>query len=214
MNKKINYQPYLTKFKQTKFPGEDWLYIAPTWEEMHQISLDLGVKILDEKKQFDVLVTLIKGGWTWSRTLADILQVSDLTSFRLRLYDPKYPGIKLEKPVLDKPLHHNLKNRRVLLFDDVDDSGESFKFALEYLKKFDPGSVTTATLFHKPHSKIMPHFYGAITKAWIIFPNERREAITGLANKWKKNNLDEKTIKNRLLLIGLPEKEIDLFLSL
>lgn len=214
MDKKIKYKDYSPKFRESKFTGESWSYIAPSWEEMHQVSLDLGVKILKKNLQFDVLVTLIKGGWTWSRTMADILSVPELASFRLRLYDPKYPGIKLEKPILDKHLDHDIEKKRILLFDDVDDSGESLEFASLYLKKFKPLSVKTATLFHKPHSKIMPDFYGAITPSWIIFPHERREAISGLSEKWKSSGLDMKTIRERLIKIGLPGKEIDLFLNL
>lgn len=214
MDRKIKYKNYSPKFKESKFKGETCSYIAPDWEEMHQVSLDLGVKILRKNIQFDVLVTLIKGGWTWSRTMADILSISDLASFRLRLYDPKYPGIKLDKPILEKPLNHNLEKKRILLFDDVDDSGESMEFSINYLIKFKPSFIKTATLFHKPHSKIIPDFYGSITSSWIIFPHERREAISGLANKWKKLKIDIKTIKRRLIKIGLPKKEVELFLSL
>ncbi len=214
MRKKINYKFYLPKFKEIKFQDENWVYTAPNWEQMHQISLDLGVKILQSDCQFDILVTLIKGGWTWSRTLADILAIPELASFRLKSYESKYPGIKLEKPILKSNLNHNLKNKKVLLFDDVDDSGESLIFALNYLKKFHPKLIKSATLFHKPHSKIVPDFYGAVSSAWIIFPHELREAITGLAKKWQNNGLTKLLIKNRLLKIGLPKKEIELFLSL
>lgn len=214
MDKKIKYKNYSPKFRESRFSGETWSYIAPSWEEMHQVSLDLGVKILRKNIEFDVLVTLIKGGWTWSRTMADILFIQELTSFRLRLYDPKYPGVKLDKPILETSLNHNLEKKRVLLFDDVDDSGESLNFALNYLKNFKPFFIKTATLFHKPHSKIIPDFYGSITSSWIIFPHERRETIFGLANKWKSLKIDEKTIKKRLIKIGLPKKEVELFLSL
>lgn len=214
VNKKIRYQYYNPKFKEARFPDENWSYIAPTWEEMHQISLDLGVKILEENKKYDTLVTLIKGGWTWSRTMVDILDIPELASFRLRLYDPKYPGIKLSKPILEVPLTHSLEKKKILLFDDTDETGESLEFAKNYLKEFHPASVTTSTLFHKPHSKIKPEFYGSVTSSWIIFPHERREAISGLAGKWSEKGIKENEIKKRLLEIGLPEKEINLFINL
>ncbi len=70
MIKKINYQYYSPKFKKVKFAGENWVYILPTWEKMYQVCLDLGVKILKTHLNFDILVTLIKGGWTWSRTFS------------------------------------------------------------------------------------------------------------------------------------------------
>ncbi len=212
--KRINYQFYSPKFKEVRFKDEDWAYIAPSWEAMHQVFLDLGVKILQSGLHFEVLVTLIKGGWTWARTMADILAIPELTSFRVRFYDPKYPGLRLKKPVLETKLYYDLKNKNVLLFDDVDDSGATLIFAIKYLKKFKPKLIKTATLFHKPHSEITPDFYGAVSSAWIIFPYELRETISGLAKKWESKGLKKSKIKDRLLKIGLPKKEIGLFLSL
>jgi len=201
-------------FKKTQFLKETWSYIAPTWEEMGQICLDLGVEILENSKKFDTLITLAKGGWTWARTMADILQVYELSSFKLSFYDSSSPGIRLKKPLLEIPLTIPLARKRVILFDDVNDSGHSLKYAIKYLEHFGPSSITTATLFHKPKFAIIkPDFVGSETDAWIVFPHERREVIDGLALKWKKNGLKIKEIRERLIKIGLPEKEVNIFLK-
>lgn len=199
-------------FKKTQFLKETWSYIAPTWEEMGEICLGLGVQILESGKKFDTLITLAKGGWTWARTMADTLQVFELSSFKLSFYDPLYPGIKLTKPMLENPLTIPLFKKRVILFDDVNDSGDSLKYSIKYLEHFGPTSITTATLFHKPHAKMKPDFIGSETDAWIVFPHERREVIDGLAMKWKKTGLKVPEIKERLIKIGLPEKEVNIFL--
>jgi len=210
--KKMNNNKIL--FKKTQFLKESWSYIAPTWEEMGQICLDLGVDILKNGRRFDTLITLAKGGWTWARTMADILQVFELSSFKLSFYDSMLPGKKLTKPLLEIPLAIPLAKKRVILFDDVNDSGDSLKYAINYLGHFGPSSITTATLFHKPQfAKIKPDFIGSETDAWIVFPHERREVIDGLALKWKKNGLKIKEIRARLIKIGLPEKEVNIFLK-
>ncbi|MFA5770099.1 MAG: phosphoribosyltransferase family protein [Patescibacteria group bacterium] len=200
-------------FKKTQFLKESWSYIAPTWEEMGDICLDLGVEINESGKKFDTLITLAKGGWTWARTMADILQVYELSSFKLTFYDQSQPGVKLGKPMLEIPLAIPLAKKKVILFDDVNDSGESLEYALKYLNHFGPSSITTATLFHKPHAKMKPDFVGSETDAWIVFPHERREMIDGFAMKWKKIGLKNKEIKERLIKIGLPEKEVNIFLK-
>ncbi len=200
-------------FKKTQFLKEFWSYIAPTWEEMGQICLDLGVEILEKNKHFDTLITLAKGGWTWARTMADILQVYELSSFKLSFYESSQPGKKLSKPMLEIPLSIPLAKKRVILFDDVNDSGESLQYAIKYLEHFSPASITTATLFHKPHAKIKPDFVGSETDAWVVFPHERREVIDGLALKWKKNGIKTPEIRERLIKIGLPEKEVNIFLK-
>lgn len=200
-------------FKKTQFLKESWSYIAPTWEEMGQMCLSLGTAILEKNKRFDTLITLAKGGWTWARTMADILQIFELSSFKLTFYDSSQPGKKLSKPMLEIPLTIPLARKRIFLFDDVNDSGESLGYALKYLDHFSPSSITTATLFHKPHSQFKPDFFGAETDAWVVFPHERREVIDGLALKWKKTGLKIAEIKDRLIKIGLPEKEVNLFLK-
>jgi len=214
MEIKANYSPYKLQFKETKFPNEEWSYIAPTWEDMGKVYLNLGAAIIGHNGRFETLVTLAKGGWTWSRTMADILQIEELASFKVTLYDPSEPGKKLDHPVLEVPLSIPLLGKRVLLFDDVDDTGETMEFAGEYLTFYGPSSITTATLFHKPHSKFKPDFYGVETSAWIIFPHEKREGIVGLARKWIKEGLQVQEVKERLITIGLPIKEIDFFMEL
>ena len=57
-------------FKKTQFLKETWSYIAPTWEEMGQICLDLGVEILENHKKFDTLITLAKEDTLANRRLA------------------------------------------------------------------------------------------------------------------------------------------------
>ncbi|MDO9027286.1 MAG: phosphoribosyltransferase family protein [Candidatus Roizmanbacteria bacterium] len=200
-------------FKKTQFLKESWSYIAPTWEEMGQMCLSLGTDILEKNKRFDTLITLAKGGWTWARTMADILQIFELSSFKLTFYDSSQPGKKLSKPMLEIPLTIPLARKRIFLFDDVNDSGESLGYALKYLDHFGPSSITTATLFHKPHSKFKPDFFGAETDAWVVFPHERREVIDGLALKWKKTGIKIPEIRERLIKIGLPEKEVNIFLK-
>lgn len=202
------------QFKKTQFPDETWTYIAPTWEEMGEICFDLGAAIIKSQKKFDVLVTLAKGGWTWSRTMVDLLDIPNLASFELVLYDPSKPGEKLKHMTLSTPLSVPLQGKKILLFDDVSDTGESLKWAIKYLQCFGPKSIMTATLFHKPHSEYKPDFFGLESDAWIVFPHERRETIVGLAKKWSKKGMSTNVIKKRLIKIGLMKKEIDLFLKL
>ena len=212
--KKIKYTPYNPNFKKINFPDESWSYIAPTWGEMAEVYLDLAVRILEEEKNFDILVTLAKGGWTWARTMVDVLNIPHIASLELTSYDPSQPGKRLKTPSLNIPLSIPLKGKRTLLFDDVNDTGESLKWSVNYLNCFSPSSLTTATLFHKPHSIFKPDFYSIETSAWIIFPHERREAVVGLAKKWQKKGMSAEIIKKRLIKIGLVTKEVNLFLGL
>ncbi len=104
-----------------------------------------------------------------------------------------------------------MPGEQVLLFDDVADTGQSFKFTQKHLLKSQVRSITTASLFYKPHSVFKPDYYGFTTSAWIIFPYEVVEAMTFLADKWKKQGLTQATIKTRFVQFGFPEPIIEFY---
>ena len=68
------------KFKVIKFPGEKTTFIAPTWDEMNQLAFEVSQKIIKDKKKFDRIVTLAKGGWPMTRSMVDFLSVDKVAS--------------------------------------------------------------------------------------------------------------------------------------
>jgi len=57
---------------------------------------------------------------------------------------------------------------RILLVDDVSDTGETFIRAKELLPQAD-----TFALFIKPATKFVPDYYGRKESRWLIYPWER-----------------------------------------
>lgn len=185
-------------------------YICPTWNQMGDLTFSLAQKILNSNQQFDRIVALAKGGWTWARTLVDYLGVSQLSSTRLK----SYSGINQCSQVkVIQPLADSVDGENILIFDDVVDSGETIAKAKEYLCLLGAKDVKTASLCYKPRSKFVPDFYAFSTTSWVVFPHEYREFINQAKVKWSDKNLSLEEIKSRLIIIGLPENQIDYFLS-
>ena len=71
------------------------------------------------------------------------------------------------------------KDSKVLLVDDVFDSGLSIAAVIEKLKEklgdnF-PSDIRVATVFYKPQNNktnIIPNYFVHDTKEWIVFPHE------------------------------------------
>lgn len=187
-------------------------YIAPSWEEMGELCFELSKKIDKSHLKFDRLIALAKGGLTWSRTIFDYLNIPQIAVFQLAFYTQI--AKTSSQPVIIQSLPVTVENERLLVFDDVADSGETLKTANEYLKICGAGKITTASLFVKNWVEILPDFYAQKTDAWIIFPHEVREMISLLYKNWTKEKLSKKEIKGRLLKIGLGRKEVDYFLNL
>jgi len=197
-------------FKEYQFSGDKMKYLAPSWEEMGNLCFSLAQKIIESNDRFDRLVTLAKGGWTWSRTLADYLSLEKVASIRIQSYTDV--GVNRE-PIIYQSLPVSIVGEEVLLFDDVVDSGKTIQVAVRYLEMCGATKIKTATLFYKPKSLIRPVFFAAQTSAWIIFPHEIREAIGQIGKKWLKQGVALKKIKERFLKIGLPADQIDYFLK-
>ena len=206
MNKKS-----ASDFTGISFDKEDTSYIAPTWQEMGEYCFGLSQKIIQKKLKFDRLVTLAKGGWTWSRTMTDLLHINKVASVQIEFYT--HVGKTSEKPVLIQSLPVEVSNERILVFDDVVDTGKSLPFCKQYLQMCGARSITTASLFYKPWAQYKPDFYMCQTRAWIIFPHEVREAIYDLTTRWFDSGLKLEQIKERFAKIGLPKKEVDFFTS-
>lgn len=191
----------MKKFVEHKIGKE--VYIVPSWEQMGQAVFLLSKQILQTNKIYDWIISIAKGGWTWSRSLADYLDMDNLASVKAKLYEDigktKQFGLEQELPATV-----DIKGERILLFDDVADSGKTLAAVRDYLLEAGAKAVETATLFYKPKSVIVPNFYSFKTSAWIVFPHEIREFINLTSKKFKKDDY---------LKLGLPKNQVKFFLK-
>jgi len=71
-------------------------------------------------------------------------------------------------------LQHITRGFRVLIVDDVFESGITMKTIIENIKTTD--NIKIATLFYKPHANLTdfePDFYIFKTNKWVVFPHEK-----------------------------------------
>lgn len=197
------------QFEQIIFDLDPAKYIVPSWADLDQLCFELAKQINDAGEEFDLVVALAKGAWPMSRTLVDYLAMSNLVSLGIRFYS----GInqRLSEPEVYQDLPISVKGKKILLFDDVADTGESLLFASDYLLEQGATEVKTATLFFKERSAIIPDFYASLVNAWIIFPFELREMTSLLVNNWREQGINEATIEERLSKLNFSEKIIKYF---
>lgn len=198
----------LSNLKECKYDGIS--YVCPTWNQMGEYTFALAKKIIDSGEKFDRVVALAKGGWTWARALVDYLGIDEISSVRFKSYQGVYEA---SEPQLIQPLTNPISGEKILLFDEVIDSGETAKRALEYLRIMGAKSLKTAALCYKPHSKLIPDYFSFSTNAWVVFPHEIREFIETSAHKWHQGKVSDKEIRKRLEKIGIPEEEVKYFLK-
>lgn len=198
--------------KGISFNHDKMSYAAPGWEEMGKYCFSLARKIIESGEKFDRLVTMAKGGWTWSRTLSDYLKFRNVASIHVELYANFVNKTKC--PVLVQALPVSVRGEKVLLFDDISDTGETLAFARRYLEMSGVKSIKIATLFYKPWSQTKPDFYPCQADCWLILPHEIREAVDHIGGPWLKKGVSRTEVIQRLIKIGLPKEQVEYYLKL
>jgi len=145
-----------------------------TWDEVEKASQDVALKIKESGFMPDIVVGILRGGVVPARIISDILGVDDIAVIEVKLY--KDFTVRGARPYLRQPVTLPLKGRRVILVDDVSDTGLTLELALQAINLYMPVSVKTATLYIKPWTRIVPDYYSEITDKWIVFPWEKWES--------------------------------------
>jgi len=198
-------------FKKISFDGGKNFYIAPSWNQLGHLSFKLAKQILAKGKKYDRIIVIAKGGLTWSRVLSDYLQIPEIESIRIKLY--RGVGKAFKKPKIIQEIKADISGERILLFDDVADSGATLEFVEKLLLKQEAKSVDTSALFFKPASKVTPDFFDHQTDAWIVFPHEIREFIEETSLEWLKKGISKKQAAARYAKLDLPEDQVKYFLE-
>jgi len=153
-----------------------------TWDQFYELARRVAEKIKDSGYRPDFMVGLARGGWVLSRVLCDFLGVKDLVSIKVEHW-----GVTATpdgKARIKYAFDVDLTGRKVLVVDDITDTGESMMVAVDYVRTKNPEEVRTAALRHIQGSKFTPDYYGdEITWRWVVFPWNYVEDMCNLLPK-------------------------------
>jgi len=185
---------------------EDLTLLHTTWEDVERLSEELAQKIIESGFEPDVVVAISRGGFDPARILCDQLGIRRLASVQVEFYS----GIQdtAEKPRIVYPLNADVRGKRVLLVDDVSDTGDSLMLAKEHVLAGSPGELKVATLHIKPWTSLRPDYHASETEAWIVYPWEPVESIRSIAAKLEKNGYPDREIREKLLELGFSPKTL------
>ena len=113
--------------------------------------------------------------------MSDLLGNQNLANMKVVFY--KDIGVRNKRPVITQPVTSEVSGKRVLVVDDVSDSGHSLRVVSRHLRRKGARDVRVCTLYFKPHSISIPNYYARKTTKWVIFPWERLEAVRLIAKK-------------------------------
>ena len=104
-----------------------------SWHEVYRLCRKLSERIITSGYRPDLIVAVARGGYVPARLLCDFIGINELTSIRVEHY---YPGAKKQTEArIRDPLSADIAGRRVLLVDDVNDSGDTLLPIFDFLGK-------------------------------------------------------------------------------
>jgi hypoxanthine phosphoribosyltransferase len=184
---------------------------VPTWNRIYDMLIELADKVRTNCFKPDILVGISRGGWLPTRVLSDLLENPYTTSVGVEFYVGVYETNR--EPILTQPLSVSAFNKKILLVDDVVDTGKSAMLVKSHLVGEGTKETRLLTLYYKPWSIVKPDFYGKETSDWIVFPWEIKETLKKLVEKYKEKPELVKEITSRLIRDGVPKKLIERFLN-
>jgi hypoxanthine phosphoribosyltransferase len=184
-------------------------FIIPTWNEIDELLFGLTDKVQQDCYEPDAIVGVSRGGWPPARVMSDLLEIPEVANVKAEFYC----GISETKgePLITQPVSMPVKDKKLLVVDDVVDSGKSLRLVRTHLKEKDAADVKIAVIYYKPWSVISPDYYEIETEAWIIFPWEKNETVRNIVELYKRQGKSMGEAKKKLVSFGIEPKIIKRF---
>ena len=143
-----------------------------SWEELngHVESLAQQINDLPEAQRPDAILAISRGGLVPGAMLAYQLGIRDLLIAVAEHYDAA--GRRPAPTIARMPSDESLKDRSVLIVDEVWESGRTLALVAERARAAG-ADVRTAVVHHKPGKSEVPgapDFFAALADGWITYP--------------------------------------------
>ena len=154
-----------------------------SWDEAYRLSRKLARAIKSSRYDPELVIAIGRGGYVPARIVCDFLLHSLLTSIKIEHWD--IAACKRPQASVRFPLAVDVSEKKILIVDDVTDTGDTLKAAIDYVKSEGAGQIKTAVMQHKTSSAIVPDYYADLISdwRWIIYPWAAYEDVLGFTEK-------------------------------
>ena len=151
-----------------------------TWSEALKMCYTLASKVLSSGEEFDIIIAISRGGLVPARIVSDVLAIDELHVIRSRFWGI---GKTIHKePILDINSDLMLEGKRVLVVDEVVDTGATMSKVVKVVRGLGASKVKSATLHYKVTSSFTPDYFvvKVLEWAWILYPWSLSETLYSL----------------------------------
>ena len=148
-----------------------------TWNDFGSASRELAADVLRSGYEPELVVAVARGGLLLAGGIAYALGIKSCGAVNAEFYTGI--GTRLPEPIMLPPLldEASIVGKKVLLVDDVSDSGRTLKMVVGLLEAAG-AEVRTVCLYTKPGTVHEPHYTWRTTPHWIVFPWSAQPPVT------------------------------------
>ena len=149
-----------------------------TWERFGEAARELAQQIVDSGYEPDVMLSITRGGLLPAGAIAYALDQKNIHIINVEFYTGV--GSRLPLPVLLPPVPAavDLSGQKVLIIDDVADTGETLKMVRDFCEEH-VAETRTAVLYEKSQSVVRCDYVWKHTDEWISFPWSSEPPLVG-----------------------------------
>ena len=177
-------------------------YEVPTLNQIYDMLLCQAQKIHADYTP-DLIIGVARGGIVPARILTDLLEIDEFAIIQIEFYVDIAQA--KQEPTLKQTLTAETTGKKILLVDDIADSGKSLKLALNHLQQLGAKETKTATLYTKPQSTTTPDYTEKQTSHWVVFPWDTKETLRKIIQKQQSKRAANQEVA-KLVKAGLPKQ--------
>lgn len=153
-----------------------------SWDQFGRAARDLARSVWTSGFDPEIIVCVARGGLIPAGALAYALDKKSLLVLNVEFYTGI--GTTLRDPRLLDPIpeNHGMSGKRILIVDDVADSGRTLQFVKEICEEY-TDQIRVAVLYQKPVSVVDCEYVWKNTDQWISFPWSTLPPVTGQDNR-------------------------------
>ena len=142
-------------------------YKVIDWKMFYDLTKKTAQRIKASGYSPDLIVGLTPDEWILARVLCDLLDIKKLVNLKAENWNVSSisDGDSMHRYLSSL----NLSGKQVLLLGDINNSEEMHQ-AIQFIKRFEPDNLRTATLVHLEDSDFKPDFFGEKKGRSIILP--------------------------------------------
>lgn len=168
-----------------------------SWDEAYKLAKILAHKIKNSGFKPDLVIGIARGGLVPARIVCDYLLQKNLATIKVEHWGT---AATLGKAEIKFPIPIDISGKKVLVVDDVVDTGDTYAVTMDYIKEKNPSEVKSAVLHYKTSSTFVPDYWAEKQEKWkwLIYPWAVYEDLTGFIAKVLSKPMTHEEIRKAL----------------